>query len=171
MSSILLAVFVQVLSISARAEVQVTGAPDAIKVDAKETSVEELLTALRKAYGLQYWSSANLSRSVSGTYAGSLQQVVSRALMLQGYDFIAETSEHGTIVAVYGKSAAPGSDVNLVVFKTAPPTPPMAAPLPSRSRPNTRSGPARASSERRYPVLIIDGGQRHPRYQQWPVRH
>ena len=58
MSSILLAVFVQVLSISARAEVQVTGAPDAIKVDAKETSVEELLTALRKAYGLQYWSSA-----------------------------------------------------------------------------------------------------------------
>ncbi len=132
MSSILLAVFVQVLSISARAEVQVTGAPDAIKVDAKETSVEELLTALRKAYGLQYWSSANLSRSVSGTYAGSLQQVVSRALMLQGYDFIAETSEHGTIVAVYGKSAAPGSDVNLVVSKTTPPTPPMAAPLPSR---------------------------------------
>ena len=58
--------------------------------------------------------------------------MVSRALMLQGYDFIAETSEHGTIVAVYGKSAAPGSDVNLVVSKTTPPTPPMAAPLPSR---------------------------------------
>ena len=29
-----------------------------------------------------------------------------RVLSLQGYNFIAETSEHGTIVAVYDKSAA-----------------------------------------------------------------
>ena len=126
MSSILLAIFVPALSISARAEVQVTGEPDAIQVEAKEASVEELLTALRKAYGLQYWSSANLSRSVSGTYAGSLQQVVSRVLMLQDYDFLAETTEHGTIVAVYGKNAAPGSNVNLVMSRPAPP-PPIAA--------------------------------------------
>ena len=53
MSSILLAIFVQALSIGARAEVQVTGEPDAIQVEAKEASVEELLTALRKAYGLR----------------------------------------------------------------------------------------------------------------------
>ena len=136
MSSILLAILLQALSISARAEVQVTGEPDAIQVEAKEASVEELLTALRKAYGLQYWSSANLSRSVSGTYAGSLQQVVSRVLMLQDYDFLAETTEHGTIVAVYGKNAAPGSNVNLVSQPApAPPravAPPMAPPLPSR---------------------------------------
>ena len=84
---------------------QITGEGGAIQVDAKEASVEELLTALRKAYGLEYSSSANLSRSVSGIYAGSLQQVVSRVLLLQGYNFIAETSEHGTIVAVYDKSA------------------------------------------------------------------
>ncbi len=31
---------------SARAEVQVTGGPDAMKVEAKEASVEELLIAL-----------------------------------------------------------------------------------------------------------------------------
>ena len=136
MASILLAIFVHALSISARAEVQVTGESDAIQVEAKEASVEELLTALRKAYGLQYWSSANLSRSVSGTYAGSLQQVVSRVLLLHGYDFIAETSAHGTIVGVYDKSAAPGSNVNLVVSKPAraPPmtavAPPMAAVAP-----------------------------------------
>ena len=129
MSSILLAIFVQALSIGARAEVQVTGEPDAIQVEAKEASVEELLAALRKAYGLRYWSSANLSRSVSGTYAGSLQQVVSRMLLLQGYDFIAETSAQGTVVAVYDKSAAPGSNVNLVVSKPAP-APPRAAVAP-----------------------------------------
>ena len=134
--SLLLGMSGQALSLGARAEVQITGEGDAVQVDAKEASVEELLSALRKAYGLRYSSSANLSRSVSGTYAGSLQQVVSRVLMLQDYDFLAETTEHGTIVAVYGKNAAPGSNVNLVSQTTpAPPravAPPMAPPLPSR---------------------------------------
>jgi hypothetical protein len=66
-----------------------------------------VLTALKKAYGLQYGSSANLRRSVSGTFAGSLQQVVSRVLVLQGYGFIAETSAQGTLVAVYDMSTTP----------------------------------------------------------------
>ena len=134
MSSVLLAIFVQAFSISARAEVQVTGEPDAIQVDAKEASVEELLTALRKSYHLQYWSSANLSLFVSGTYSGSLQQVVSRVLSLQGYNFIAETSEHGTIVAVYDKSAPPGRNVNLPSQAApAPPRAAVAAPMPPSS--------------------------------------
>ncbi len=128
--SLLLAMSGQALSLGARAEVQITGEGDAVQVDAKEASVEELLSALRKAYGLRYSSSANLSRSVSGTYAGSLQQVVSRVLSLQGYNFIAETSEHGTIVAVYDKSAAPGSNVNLVMSRPAPPPPKPAPPSP-----------------------------------------
>ncbi len=34
---------------------------------------------------------------------------------------MAETSEHGTIVAVYDKSAAPESNVNLVMSRPAPP--------------------------------------------------
>jgi hypothetical protein len=111
MCSVLLAFFLQGSSKSARAEVQVTGGSNAITLEAKEASVEEVLTALKKAYGLQYGSSANLSRFISGTFAGSLQQVVSRVLVLQGYDFIAETSAQGTIVAVYGKSTAPVSTV------------------------------------------------------------
>ena len=106
-----LTIVMQALSMSARAEIQITGESDAIKVEAKEASVEEVLIALNKAYGLQYRSSANLSRSVSGTFAGSLQQVVSRVLLLQGYDFIAETSANGTMVAVYDMSTAPVSTV------------------------------------------------------------
>ncbi len=43
--SILLAILVQALSMSARAEVQVTGGPDPMKIEAKEASVEELLIA------------------------------------------------------------------------------------------------------------------------------
>ncbi len=126
MCSILLATFLQALSMSARADVQVTGESDSITVEAKEASVEEVLTALKKAYGLQYGSSANLSRFISGTFAGSLQQVVSRVLVLQGYDFIAETSAQGVIVAVYGKSTAPVSTVAVA---------PQAAPVPNKPPP------------------------------------
>lgn len=111
--SVLLAIFMQALSMSAYAEVQVTGESDAIKIEANEVSVEELLISLSEAYGLQYRSSANLSRSVSGTFAGSLQQVVSRVLLLQGYNFAVETSAKGTMVAVYGVSTANGSSVDL----------------------------------------------------------
>ena len=68
---LLLAIFMQALSMSAYAEVQVTGESDAIKIEANEASVEELLIALSEAYGLQYRSSANLSRSVSGTFSQS----------------------------------------------------------------------------------------------------
>jgi hypothetical protein len=46
--------------------------------------------------------------------------------VLSLHNFIAETSEHGTIVAVYDKSAALGSNANLVMSRPAPP-PPMAA--------------------------------------------
>ncbi len=130
MCSVLLAFFLQGSSMSARAEVQVTGGSNGITLEAKEASVEELLAALKKAYGLQYGSSANLSRSVSGTFAGSLQQVVSRMLSLQGYDFIAETSTQGVIVAVYGKSTAPLSTV--AVAPQAAPVPKQPPPLPSR---------------------------------------
>jgi len=135
MSSILLATFVQVLSTSVRAEIQVTGGSEAITVEVKEASVEEVLIALKKAYGLQYGSSANLSRSISGTFAGSLQQVVSRVLSLQGYDFIAETSAQGVIVAVYGKSTAPVSTVAVAPQVAAVPSKPPPPPSPSTRLP------------------------------------
>ena len=135
MCSVLLATFLQALSMSARAEVQVTGGPDAMNVEARDASVEEVLIALKKAYRLQYGSSANLSRSVSGTFAGSLQQVVSRMLSLQGYDFIAETSTQGVIVAVYGKSTAPVSTVAVAPQAAAVPGKPPLPPSPSTRLP------------------------------------
>ncbi len=50
-----LAIFVQALSISTRAEVHVAGGSDAITVEAKEASVEELLTALKKILWAAIW--------------------------------------------------------------------------------------------------------------------
>lgn len=107
---ILLAIFMQALAMSAQAEVRITGESDAVKIDATEASAEELLTELGHAYGLRYRSSADLNRSISGTFTGSLQEVVSRVLSLQGYDFGVETSADGIVVAVYGKGSLHASN-------------------------------------------------------------
>ena len=143
-AAVMLASLAQALSAGARAEVLITGDSDAIKVEAKGASVEELLAALQKAYSLQFRSSADLSRSVSGTFAGSLQQVVSRVLSLKGYNFIAETSEEGTMVAVYDMSTSP--QANAVMAPRTSSMPPQAAaampaPFPPGGRPGQRRDP------------------------------
>jgi hypothetical protein len=135
-----LTIVMQALSTNARAEVQVTGGPDAITVEAKEATVEELLIALSGAYGLQYRSPANLSGSVSGTFAGSLQQVVSRVLVLQSYNFGIETSANGTTVLVYDKGTAPVSNVNLAPKVASAPRQPLPSPHPQLPQRMDRRG-------------------------------
>jgi hypothetical protein len=134
-----LTIVMQALSTSARAEIQITGEPDAIKVEAKEASVEDVLITLNKAFDLQYRSSANLSRSVSGTFTGSLQQVVSRVLLLEGYNFVSESSANGVMIAVYNMGAAPGGNVNPQPATTAS-TPRQAPPAPAPEVPGGNVG-------------------------------
>src|SRR5262249_13031646 len=88
------------------AETRVTGEPDAVRVEARDSRVEEVLVALGASFGLQYRSPSALSRRVSGTYEGSLRRVVTR--LLDGYDFVMKTGSDGIEVTVYG-SATPGA--------------------------------------------------------------
>lgn len=104
---ILLALFIiliQALLARAYAEVLVTGEPNAIAIEAREASVEELLSALSETYDLHYTVSADLDVPISGSYAGPLPQVLAR--VLQRYDFAIETSANGVSVAVYGASGS-----------------------------------------------------------------
>jgi hypothetical protein len=134
MASVLLTMFMQALSMSARAEIQITGGSDAIKVEAKEVSLEVLLIALNKAFGLQYRSSANLSRSVSGTFTGSLQQVVSRVLLVEGYNFVSETSAR----APWSRCTARAPRLEATPTRSPRPLPCQDIPRPS---PNPHSAP------------------------------
>ncbi|WGJ15716.1 hypothetical protein QEV83_05500 [Methylocapsa sp. D3K7] len=109
--SMVLATLLQALSTSLRAEVRVTGEADAVKIEANDTSVEELLIKLSNIYGVRYSSSADLSRSVSGAFDGPLQQAISRVLLLQGYNFSIETTSNIIEVSVYGKDALHGNSV------------------------------------------------------------
>ena len=126
--SVVLATLLPAISTGARAEVRITGEPDAVKIEATDTSVEELLIELSNIYDVRYSSSADLSRSVSGAFDGPLQQAISRVLLLQGYNFSIETTANIIAVNVYGRDPLHGNKVASV-------TP--AATAPSRHVPNS----------------------------------
>lgn len=124
----------------ALAGAKVSGSPDAVEVEADDASVEEVLSALRDAFALRYRTAGDMRFAISGSYTGSLREVVSR--ILNRYDFVMESSPSGTIVAVYGpggdatKSAALANDV-------APP------PAAGTSHPHIESSGTRKGPERR----------------------
>ena len=82
------------------AEARITGNPDAVRVEARNAPVEEVMAALGTSFGLRYRSTVSSSRRITGTYEGSLQRVVTR--LLDGYNFVMKTSPGGVEVMVYG---------------------------------------------------------------------
>lgn len=75
---------------AAFASAQISGSQQAVSVDAQNTSIKEVLSALGQKFKLQLQSSANLDKPISGTYQGSLQHVVAR--LLEGYNFFIRTN-------------------------------------------------------------------------------
>jgi hypothetical protein len=99
------------------AEMHVRGSAEAVRVDARDSSVEEILTGLSRAFGMRYRSSVNLDRRLSGTYSGSLPRVVTR--ILAGYNFVLKTDNGSIVITVHGTPYPPGvvpasSDANVV---------------------------------------------------------
>src|SRR6266545_2795425 len=64
----------------AHARVSVQGTPEVVHIEAEKASIEDVLRALRDAYGLTYASNIPLGKDVSGTYDGPLSRVLSRLL-------------------------------------------------------------------------------------------
>jgi hypothetical protein len=133
-AALLSAVFLQTLPVPADADVRVSGEAEALKIEASNASLEEVLAALGRSCGLQYRYPAGFSHSVSGTFAGSLRQVLSR--LLQGTNFVVESSASGTKVVIYDLHSAPGGSISLVrpaPVVTPPRPPPAWSPIPGRS--------------------------------------
>jgi hypothetical protein len=106
---------------AARAEVQVQGIPDALVLDARDASVEDVLEALGTSFGLQHRGADALQRRISGTYRGSLPHVVRR--LLDGYNFVLKTDEDEIEVVVIGGesgTAASGAAASAAMGQTAP---------------------------------------------------
>jgi hypothetical protein len=102
----------------ARAEVQVQGAPDALVLDARDASVEDVLEALGTSFGLQHRGADALQRRISGTYRGSLQHVVRR--LLDGYNFVLKTDEDDIEVVVIGGEGSGAATAGAAAAAAAP---------------------------------------------------
>jgi hypothetical protein len=96
------AVAVTVVPTLAVAGTQVSGNPAAVRVEAQDASVEEILTALTRKFDVQFRSSADLDKRLTGTYEGTLLGVVTR--VLSGYNSVVKSGEKGLEVVLLGSA-------------------------------------------------------------------
>jgi hypothetical protein len=85
---------------SAVAELRVRGSAEAVRIEARDTSVAEILSALSRTLNMHYQSSANLDKRLSGTYSGPLSRVLAR--VLDGYNFVLKTDNGSIALTVLG---------------------------------------------------------------------
>jgi hypothetical protein len=96
---------------------QVEKQKDVVTLTVRDASITEVLAALGARLRLRIDASWGLDEVVSGTYQGSLQQVIGRLLV--GYDYVTKYSEEAVDIIVLGSSqpAQPASAVD----QTLPP--------------------------------------------------
>jgi len=97
-AAIMLGVALATAPTTALSDAHVRGSPEAVIIEAKNSSVEEVLTALSSAFDLHYRSSASLERRLTGNYEGSLQRVMKR--VLDGYTYFARVGDGGIDLTV-----------------------------------------------------------------------
>lgn len=110
----------------AQAEISVRGTPDAVRIEARHSSVEEVIAALGANFGVRYRSAVALSATaVDGTYSGDLAYVIKRVLV--GYSFVIVSSGKATEIRIVGLDRA-GSQAQTAVGPEARPSVPAPAP-------------------------------------------
>ena len=97
-AAILLACFLPAQDL--RAETNITGERHAVRIEARDAPVQEILQALGENFGLQYRSATALTRRLTGIYEGPLHHVVRR--LVDGYDFVIKVGPADTELVVYG---------------------------------------------------------------------
>ena len=83
---------------AAHSQVLVDGKPDAVHIEARDVSVQEVLDALQVKFHLHYRTSDVLDTRMTGTFNGPLRRVAAR--ILDGYDFAMKITPQGIDVLV-----------------------------------------------------------------------
>jgi len=109
---------------AANAEVRVSGAVDALTIQARTATLEQVLQALRDAFKLQYRGTIASNDIITGSYSGSLPKVVARLLESQNQSYVLHGSADGLQVVIFATS---GAAAKRVVGAT--PIPPGGEPL------------------------------------------
>jgi hypothetical protein len=80
--------------------VNIEGTVTSARVTTSRDAVSDVLAALCKTFNVRYSTSIPLERSVSGTYSGSVTQVISR--LLDGNSYVVKSSEGVIEITVFG---------------------------------------------------------------------
>lgn len=105
------------------------GQRENMQLNADNASMGEILQALSSRFSLTYRLPANINRTITGSYRGSLRQVLGR--VLDGNDYIVRETEAGLDVVILAPSLitiAPNSQAQQFV-DPRPPTIASAAPV------------------------------------------
>jgi hypothetical protein len=134
---------------AALADAQVRGSPEAVTIEARNTSVEEILKALSGTFDVHYRSSANLQMQVTGNYEGSLPRVMKR--ILDGYSYFVKSADGRMDITVLdAPRTAPSSGASApfrVVGLPTDPVPPQPVPAIAAVEPSvTPASPAAPST-------------------------
>ena len=115
----------------AHAQVQVGGQPDAVHIEAGDSTLREVLDALQAKFNLRYRSNDALDTRITGTFNGPLRRVAAR--VLDGYDFAMKITAQRIDVLVLRQNQSDG--------KAA------AAPIPARASSNKLPAPAMTAAQ------------------------
>ncbi len=102
---------------SASAEVSISGQANALRIETRGATLDEVLRALQAAFKFQYQDTGTLNDVISGTYSGSLRGVVTR--LLEGHDFVMHGSLSDLSVEIIASKNAPAAG-RVVSIKAAP---------------------------------------------------
>jgi hypothetical protein len=101
---------------AALSQVQVSGGPEAVHIEARDVTVREVLDALQANFKLGYRSDDVLDKRMTGTFDGTLRKVTAR--ILDGYDFAIKVSPEGVDILVLRQNNADGAVVaNLILAR------------------------------------------------------
>ena len=105
-------------STPARAEFQIEGGPENVRLEASQASMEEVFSALSAVYGIEITAAAVPDQTVTGIYAGALPRVISQ--LLGRYDFVLSVSPEKIDIAFLGARAGNGAALKVAGGKLRP---------------------------------------------------
>jgi hypothetical protein len=120
---------------------RVQGDPKAVRVDARQTTIADVLGGLAAAFNIRYRSSIALNDVRNGTYSGPLRQVISR--VLDGYNYVIKYEDSKLNIIVVGKVGEQATAAPQTAAAPQASTAPQAADAAQAARPTKRRlGPA-----------------------------
>lgn len=82
--------------------VRLQGDAQALRVEVRDGTIADVLTAMSGTFDMRYRSSIALDGEISGTYAGPLTRVIAR--VLDGYNYAIVHERSALQVTIFGKS-------------------------------------------------------------------